>query len=192
MKKRNLAAVAAASSLFLASGFTNAMPFNFDNMGPYLGAGYGLVKVDGDEDYDREDNATRIYLGTQLGQTFSAEAGYIDFGDYGTSIFTTDIDGYTVGLKAGFPITERFTLYGHGGHVWWQGDISADDNDDVDGSDWFYGAGVSFALTEGWDLRLDYTRFDLDFDRDEIGILADIASFDTEMDYVSLNIQYTF
>ena len=67
-----------------------------------------------------------------------------------------------------------------------------DDNDDVDGSDIFYGVGVSFALTENLDLRLDYTRFDVEFDRDEIGILAEIDNFDTKVDYASLGIQYTF
>jgi OOP family OmpA-OmpF porin len=84
-------------------------------------------------------------------------------------------------------------VYAQGGNVWWKADINAtDDSDDVDGSDIFYGVGISFALTQNLALRLDYTRFDVEFDRDEIGILAEIDSFDTKVDYASIGIQYTF
>lgn len=192
MKKSYLAALT-VSALFLSSAHA-APGDDVDHMGIYVGAGYGLLNVDGDdEDFDREDNATRIFAGAQFNQAISLEGGYIDFGNYGNSVFNTDLDGYTLALKAGLPVSERFTVYAQGGNVWWKADINAtDDSDDVDGSDIFYGVGVSFALTENLDLRLDYTRFDVEFDRDEIGILAEIDNFDTEVDYASLGIQYTF
>ena len=191
MKKSYLATLAAAS-LLATSGFVVANDF-VDNMGPYVGASYGLLNVDGDEDFDKEDNATKVFVGAQFHQAFALEAGYIDFGNYGNSIFNTDLDGYTLALKAGIPIGERFTVYAQGGNLWWKADINAtDERSDVDGSDFFYGAGMSFALSESWQLLLEYTRFDVKFDRDEIGILAGIDSFDTKVDYASLGVKYTF
>lgn len=194
MKKSYLATLA-ATSLLMISGFAAAASSDdVDHMGIYVGAGYGLLNVDGDdEDFDDEDNAAKVFIGTQFNQAFSLEAGYIDLGKYGNSVFNTELDGYTLALKAGVPLGDRFTIYAQGGNLWWQADINAtDERDDVDGSDIFYGVGMSFALTESLDLRLDYTRFDVEFDRDEIGILADIDSFDTKVDYASLSIQYTF
>lgn len=191
--KKSFLAVLTASSLIATSAY--AAPENdIDHMGIYVGAAYGLLNVDGDdEDFDDEDNASRYFLGAQFNQMLSLEGGYIDFGNYGNSVFNTDLDGYTLALKAGLPLTERFTVYAQGGNVWWKADINAtDESDDVDGSDIFYGVGISFALTQNLDLRLDYTRFDVEFDRDEIGILAGIDNFDTEVDYASIGIQYTF
>ncbi|QBL10268.1 porin [Rheinheimera sp. D18] len=195
MKKHYLAALT-VSSFLLSSTYAFAAPNNdeVDHVGIYVGAAYGLLNVDGDDqDFDKEDNASRLFVGAQFNQAFSLEAGYIDFGQYGNNIFNTELDGYTLALKAGLPLGERFTLYAQGGNVWWKADISAtDDKADVDGSDLFYGVGMSYALSKNLDLRLDYTRFDVKFDRDEIGILADIDNFDTKVDYVSVGIQYTF
>lgn len=185
----------AAASLVLTSGFAQGAVnnSNVDHYGVYVGAGYGLINVDGDEDFDKEDNASNIYVGGQFGQILSVEGGYIDFGEYGNNTFDTQVDGYTLGLKAGLPVNDMITIYAKGGQLWWQADLqTTDDNDDIDGSDLFYGVGVSFALTDGWGVRLEYTRFDLEFERDEIGILADIESFDSKLDYASISIQYTF
>ncbi|MBV2129119.1 outer membrane beta-barrel protein [Arsukibacterium indicum] len=192
--KKSILALLTASSLIATSAYANSPTDNIDHQGIYIGAGYGLLNVKGDEeDFDKEDNASRVFAGAQLNQMFSIEGGYIDFGNYGNSVFNTDLDGYTLALKAGLPVSERFTVYAQGGNIWWKADINATDaSDDVDGSDIFYGAGVSFALTQSLSLRLEYTRLDVEFDRDEIGILAEIDSFDTKVDYANIGIQYTF
>ncbi|MGI5308244.1 porin family protein [Rheinheimera sp. WS51] len=190
--KKSYLAILATASLLTTSGFAAANNF-VDNMGPYVGASYGLLKADGDEDFDKEDNATKLFIGAQFHQTFALEAGYIDFGNYGNSVFNTDLDGYTLAIKAGIPLGERFTLYAQGGNLWWNADINAtDESSDADGSDFFYGAGMTFAISESWQLLLEYTRVDVKFDRDEIGILAEIDSFDTKFDQASLGVKYIF
>lgn len=103
------------------------------------------------------------------------------------------MDGYTLALKAGIPVHDKVTLYARGGQLWWESDLSAtDDNQDLDGEDFFYGVGASFALSNSWDVRLEYTRYDLEFERDEIGILAEVDDFDTEVDHAGIALQYTF
>ncbi|GAC34169.1 outer membrane beta-barrel protein [Paraglaciecola polaris] len=193
MKKFTLTTLAATSLLMTSGASFAAMDDNVDHHGIYVGAGYGLVDVDGDQDFDREDNAPNIYIGTQFNQYLSVEGGYIDFGEYGNDTFNTEVDGYTLGLKAGLPVNEYITLYAKGGQLWWDADLNAAGaGDSTDGDDLFYGVGASFAISQGWDVRLEYTRFELEFERDEIGILAEIDDFDSDVDYASVSVQYTF
>jgi len=192
--KKTLLATLTATTLLATSGFASADEYtNVDHYGMYIGAGYGLLKVDNDEGFDEEDNAYNGFIGAQINQAFSVEAGYIDFGRHGNQVFNSEVDGYTLALKAGLPVNDHLTIYVKGGQLWWEADINAVEGDDnADGNELFFGAGASIALSKGWDLRIEYTRFDLDFERDEIGILSNIESFDTDMDYASINIQYTF
>ncbi|ARD44174.1 outer membrane beta-barrel protein [Colwellia sp. PAMC 21821] len=192
--KKTLLATLTATSLIATSGLASADQYSdVDHQGIYVGAGYGLLKVDSDEGFDEDDNAANAFVGAQINQAFSIEAGYIDFGRHGNQVFNTEVDGYTLALKAGLPVNDHLTVYMKGGQLWWDADINAiEGSNNVDGNDFFYGAGASIALTEGWDLRIEYTRFDIDFERDEIGILSNIESFDTDVDYASINIQYTF
>ncbi|MCU4674704.1 porin family protein [Catenovulum sp. 2E275] len=193
MKKQYLMTMFAGSSLLL-SGLAHAdSSTGVDHNGLYVGAGYGLLKVKGDDEFDDEDNAVNVFAGLQFNQILSIEGGYIDFGEYGNDVFNSSVDGYTLALKAGIPLHERITLYAKGGQLWWQSDLSnTNDSEDVDGQDLFYGVGASFALTESWDLNLEYTRFDLEFERDEIGIFAEIDDLDTEVDYAGISLSYTF
>ena len=84
MKKSYLAALTVSALIF--SSAHAASGDQVDHRGIYVGAAYGLLNVDGDdEDFDREDNATRIFAGAQFNQAISLEGGYIDFGNYGNS-----------------------------------------------------------------------------------------------------------
>lgn len=194
MKSLHVNTLTAASFILTASFAQGAVNNSgVDHYGIYVGADYGLIDVHGTEGLDQADNASNIYVGAQFGQIFSVEVGYIDFGEYGNNTFDTQVDGYTLGLKAGLPVNNMITIYAKGGQLWWQADLHAiDGNDDINGSDIYYGVGASFALSDGWGVRLEYTRFDLKLERNDIGILADIESFDSKLDYTSIGIQHTF
>ncbi|EWH10865.1 OmpA-like transmembrane region [Catenovulum agarivorans DS-2] len=181
------------SSLLMTSAAVSAdTSDDVDHFGPYVGAGYGLLNVDGD-DFDEEDNAYTLYVGKQVHQMFSIEGGYIDFGQYGNDSYNSELDGYTLGFKLGLPVHDAVTVFAKGGRLWWDAELNAATaNGEVDGSDNFYGVGASFAVSQGWDLRLDYTRFDVEFERDEIGILAEIDDLDRKVDLASISVQYTF
>lgn len=160
-----------------------------DHRGVYVGGGYGLISASGDDD----DDAYNVFIGTQFNQMISLEAGYLDFGKFGNDTFNTKLDGYTLGLKLGLPVTERITLFVKGGNYWWDADLSGFDNTlSLDGNELFYGAGASFAISKNWQLNLDYTRYDFEFEDDEIGIFSNVDKFNGEVDYASLSVQYTF
>lgn len=183
----------AALSIALAAGSVQADSNDVDHHGAYIGAGYGFVKAEGADEFDDDNDVGRVFLGGQFHQAVSIEGSYIDFGEYGDSAASSDIDGLTLAVKAGLPLGEYVTLYALGGSLWWDADFKAlGVSGDADGQEFFYGAGASFALTHSLDLRLEYNRFDLEFDRDEIGIFGAGDDLDTELDYASLALQYTF
>lgn len=191
MKNKSIISLALSSLFFIPAYAADDSPI--DNHGFYAGAGYGLLNVDGKDDFDEDDNAYNVYIGSQLNEVVSLEAGYIDFGKYGNSNLNTELDGYTLGLNLGLPINDYITLFVNGGYLWWDADInSAAGNGATDGNEFFYGAGASFAISQGWDLKVNYTRFDFNFDEDEIAILSNIDSLDSEIDYASVSVQYTF
>ncbi len=180
-------------SLALAVGSAQAETKNVDHHGLYLGAGYGFVKAEGADEFDDDNDVGRILIGGQFHQVVSVEGSYIDFGKYGDNAASADIDGYTLAVKAGLPLGEHVTLYALGGNLWWDSDFQALGlKGDADGQELFYGAGASLALSKSLDLRLEYNRFNVEFDRDEIGIFGSGDDLDTDLDYASVAVQYTF
>lgn len=180
------------SSILLAPVYADDHS-TIDNFGPYIGAGYGLLSNDGEDGFDNETNAYNFYIGSQFHQSVAIEAGYIDFGEYGNNSYNAELDGYTLGVNLGLPITDYVTLFAKGGQLWWDAEVNSIIADgSTDGNELYYGAGVSFAMSEGWDLRVDYTRYDFDFEENEIGVFANIDDLDTKIDYASIAVQYTF
>lgn len=191
MKKLSLVSLSLSSLLFTPVYADDHL--KIDDFGPYIGAGYGLLSADGEDGFDDDDDAYNVYIGSQFHQAVSLEAGYINLGEYGNDTYNADIDGYTLGVNLGLPLTDYITLFAKGGQLWWDADVNtALANGSTDGNEWYYGAGASFALSTGWDLRLDYTRFDFDFEEEEVGVFANVDNLDTEIDYASISIQYTF
>ena len=164
-----------------------------DHQGVYLGADYGYVKSDGADEFDDNNDVGRVFIGGQFNQAISLEGAYIDFGRYGDDVASTDIDGYTLSLKAGLPLGNVATLYALGGNLWWDSDLQAlGTKNEADGQELFYGAGISLALSHGFDVRFEYTRFKVELDRDEVGIFAGSDELESDLDYASLGLSYTF
>ena len=191
MKNKSLISLA-LSPMFLIPAYA-ADNSSVDTHGLYVGAGYGLISADSESDFDEDDNAYNVYIGTQFNEFVSLEGGYIDFGKYGNSNINAELDGYTLGLNLSYPINDYISLFVNGGQLWWDADIdSAAGNTSTDGNEFFYGAGATFAIAQDWDLNVNYTRFDFNFDDDEVGVFSNFENLDTEIDYASVSVQYTF
>ena len=50
----------------------------------------------------------------------------------------------------------------------------------IDGGDWLYGAGVEFHLNENVNMRLEYTRYELE------------NNIDPDMDVAAVSVEYQF
>ena len=101
--------------------------------------------------------------GLNLSQIFSLEAQYVDFGTAEDGDNRVDASGWTAGATLRIPVFPRVYPYGKAGALFWEADgrsatgIGGSD----DGTDFTYGVGVQFSLTDSLQLRTEYERFEL-------------------------------
>ena len=158
----------------------------------YLGGNYGYVKVKDADDFDDDNDALQGIVGVQFNRFVAIEGSYIDFGSYGNSVAKASTDGMTLALKGILPLTDIFSLYAKGGQLWWDSDYKVLGlKGDSDGTELFYGVGVGFALTDHLDLNVEYMRYTVDLDEDEVGPFADISD-EQDLDHASVGLLFKF
>jgi len=168
MKIRQIAAVAASFMLL-------AEPMVAQASGFFVGGSVGTANLN--EDFDGlsvDDNSTsfRLVAGWRFNDYFALEGGYHDFGDFeqvfddvgGPSTAKLSADGFTLGAAGSVPVSERFALTGRAGTFFWNG--SAEVNNvtraSPEDSNLYLGAGVSFSVSERFQLTSDWTRYELE------------------------------
>jgi len=183
----------------IAAGFLNtnvqAQAYNAedDARGIYVGAGYGYLRADGDDDFDDDKDAYQVFAGYGFNQYIAVEAGFIDFGDYGNDLVSADTNGYTLGLKVGLPVSDNINIYVRGGQLWYETDYSAlGVNDKTDDEGLFAGLGVSYHINEDWSVKFDYTVYDSDLNVDSATDNIDDANFSTDLKHASLGFEFRF
>ncbi|MDX1500463.1 MAG: porin family protein [Woeseiaceae bacterium] len=121
---------------------------------------------------DTDTTAYRLTAGLQIGNYLGVEGGYHSFGKYDESFDigdgVTDIslqaDGWTLGLVAGIPVSESFSLFGRGGAFFWDADARIDDVviGFPEDTDWYWGGGADVRVTERLSLLGDWTRYEFE------------------------------
>jgi len=177
-------------SLFLAPAVL-AQANQFEDQGFYLGGGYGLVTADGDG-FDEEDSAPHFFAGYQILPFLGIEGGYYDFGEYGNSAFSADIESYTLALTGRLPVTNTLALFARVGPVWTETDISAGPfSDSQDSEEILVGVGMSFEISRNIDLRLAYDWVDADLEASDLGDVG-TGDFDADLNMLSAGIKFEF
>lgn len=163
--------VLTAIALYLPA--VNAQGMDSAETGLYLGGGIGYNRVESNDfpndDDELEDDHVgyKGIVGFRLGGVFSIEGQYIDFGTSENGDNEVEADGWTVGVVAALPIFEAINPYAKAGVLMWDADgrtglgtqlTSGSD----DGTDFTYGLGLRFNLTDSLALRTEYERFALD------------------------------
>ncbi|MES1942827.1 TonB-dependent receptor protein [Salinisphaera sp. PC39] len=150
----------------------------------YLGGGIGYYRVedeefpDDDDDFKDEREAYRGFIGAMLNRYVGLEIGYTDFAEAEDGGYEADADGFTAAVLAQVPVNEAFSVYGKGGMLAWDLDVSGPlVSGSDDGEDPFYGVGTRIGLGGAFGLRLEYERFELD---------------DTDVDLASANLEFRF
>lgn len=148
--------------------------------GFYLGGGIGYNRLESEEIPNSDDELTDDHVGYKgiagfrLGPMLSIEGQYLDFGTAEDGDNEVDASGWTAGATVMLPLTERINPYGKLGALFWEvdgrsvGAIPPPGASD-DGTDFTYGVGVAFGLTESLALRTEYERFELDQTNVDLG-----------------------
>ncbi len=179
---KGLLPVAALGALMALPVVSYAQDAN--SSGIYLGGGAGYNRIESQDfpnsNDDVEDSRVSYkgIIGARLSPVFSVEGQYINFGTAEDGANQVKADGFTAGVVADIPVSEWFSPYAKAGALFWDADgrfsnVRSSD----DGTDFTYGVGARFGLSQALDLRFEYERFELN---------------DTSIDMASANLQFNF
>ncbi|MCT8987650.1 porin family protein [Shewanella phaeophyticola] len=190
--KNTIITLAGLISLASFSTFSHADDLKRDvaENGVYVGANYGYLKVDGEDDFDDDNDVLQSIVGYRFNNYIALEGSYIDFGSYGNNLSSAETDGYTAGLKVTLPIADRVELYAKGGQLWYSTDydvVGFSGNKDDEGV--FAGAGAAFKVTDRFLINAEYTWYDAEINLDNVS-----NGSDTETDFkqASIGVEYRF
>ncbi|PCK30936.1 outer membrane beta-barrel protein [Pseudoalteromonas piscicida] len=184
-----------AAALFATFGLSTAAhaesDFGLDDYKIYTGVGYGQYSFqwedrENDTSFDDDSSMLKAYVGTKINPYWSIELGYENFDEVSDIDNSADIDGISLSTRLSAPLNEYFSVYAKGGWLEWDADVYADIpavgrvSSSLEGGDWLYGAGVEFHIHENVNMRLEYTRYELEED------------IDPDMDVAAVSIEYQF
>lgn len=163
----------------------------------YIGGNYGYLNVDSDDDFDDgfddDNDAYQGYIGAALNPYVALELGYMDLGSYGNNAARASTEGVTAGVRLTLPVAPALAVYAKAGQMWWETDYRVlGVKGDADGDEPFYGAGVAVRLTDHLGLNVEYVRYEVDLDHDEVGILAGSSHSQQDIDYASVGVMFKF
>lgn len=164
-----------------------------DAPGAYVGLGYGQYRFEFDNgtdtDFKDETEVLKAYVGGMFTDAVGLELTYLNFDEANDNDINAEIDGWSLAGIFAAPISDSFSVYGKLGWFAWEADYSGrvsagpvfvDVDEDIDGDDIFYGAGVRFGLSDSVSLRFEYDRYELD------------DNIDPDLDILSANLQFGF
>ncbi|MCW8107452.1 porin family protein [Alteromonas ponticola] len=193
--KKTLTAIASLAALSSYNAFAQEQG-TYDreyNEGVYVGANYGWLRVDSDDEFDDDKDVWQGVVGYRFNQYFALEGGYINFGDYGNDITEASTDGFTTALKGSYPITEKFSIYGKLGQLWWETDYKLGDvKGKYDDESLFVGGGVAYEINPQFLITAEYTVYDADLDAEDAIEDIDDTNFDTDLKQASIGVEYRF
>lgn len=181
---KHIATIASCGILSLTASLATA---ESDPHG-YIGAGYGQYKFKFDDsnnnqDFSDKNDIGKVFVGVQATDVLGAELTYLAFSDAEDNAIKSEIKGVSAAITAGIPMGDRFAVRARGGWLIWEADYKVSNlplKGSADGEDFFIGVGLEIGLTESFDIRVDYDRYELDED------------IDPELDIVSVSAQLAF
>lgn len=120
-----LAAVAVFSQAAFAQSSTDPLDTRVFKNGLWIGGGGSWTngEIDGTT-FEDDSFGYNIALGYQFANYFGVNAKYKDLGEFEDQGGKLDVDGYTVGFSAGYPITGRVAVTGGIGYYDFSADLS--------------------------------------------------------------------
>ena len=191
MKILTMNSTLAVTLAIALSGFFVTGAAHADDPGFYVGGSVGQASlnesVNSTISIDDEDTSFRLSAGYSFSDYFAVEGGYIDFGEVSDSFTVAGVtgrveaeaDGFDLALVGSLPVSEKFSLTGRAGYLFWDADVKATAtgvptiSDSEDGNDLFFGIGAEYRFTDQWSLTGGWDRYeldDVDFDNLHVGV----------------------
>ncbi|QJR81643.1 porin family protein [Alteromonas pelagimontana] len=192
--KNTLKVIASLTALTSSAAFAQSLDTPMqDDPGFYVGGNYGYLKVDGQDDFDDDNDVLQGLVGYRFNRYLAIEGSVVDFGDYGNEFANADTDGYTAAVKGTLPLSDRFAVYVKGGQLWWETDYSVEEfSSSYDDESLFIGAGLSYNISKSFVINAEYTVYDADLDANEFADDIDDTNFDTDLKQASIGVEYRF
>lgn len=161
--------------------------------GAYIGGNYGYLKIDGEDDFDDDNDILQGVVGYRFLPFVAVEGSYVDFGEYGGDLANASTDGMTLAVKGTFPITDNFEIYAKLGQLWWETDYEIlNFGGDTDDKGLFYGGGVALGITPNFYINAEYVVYDTDLDASDVAEDVDDTDFGTDYRQASLGLEFRF
>ena len=169
--------------------------FTTSHAAGYIGVSFGSTSPD--EDGFDDSDGYKLTAGYNATENISIEASLTNLGEFdadddliaeveffsgialdGASV---EVDGIEIALVGHAPISDTISIFGRAGIFMWDAEFKIDTvsfgsgSETDDGSDAFFGAGLSFDVGSQAALRVEYSQYDAaDGDIDFIGAGLDI------------------
>jgi opacity protein-like surface antigen len=181
MKLARLVAPLAALGALTAAGTAAADTSSWWTMDQphfFVGGGIGYDWMHNDnvpnqpDDFSGRNTTYKGVVGWSFNRIWSLEGQYIDFGTNDDGDNRIRAHGWTTDVVASFPVNPHVVPYVKAGAFFWNGDsrfvaAGVQEERDGNGTDFTYGGGVKFPVTNKLDVRVEYERFAFgDFERD--------------------------
>lgn len=160
---------------------------NQDTPHLYVGGSYGFFKSSGG-DFDDEEDLLEVNVGGFFNPYVGLEGSATFFGEYGGDIASADAHGYGLAAVGRLPLSESWGIYGKAGQFFWEVDVdSALGSEELDGNDPFLGAGTDFRLTDNLRLTVEYARYLIETEWEELP-----ETDDSDLDTLKVGVRFTF
>lgn len=177
-------AITLGSGVFLAVNPACADP------GIYIGAGYGISRVD-NADFSDNKAVMKAFVGGKFNDYIGIEGAINDFGEVDNAVYSSSLKGNSAALLGYLPLTESFDLYIKGGQLWWSDKVTVLNTyeDTIKGNELFYGLGANFHFNKMISMRAEIERYKVELNAEEIGVNIDNS---TDVDVASLGIAFGY
>lgn len=178
-----------ALSVALGSGLWIAASTAYADLGVYIGAAYGLGRVDGG-DFKDDTSVLKAFVGAKFNSYVGIEGGIHDFGGADNNGFRSDLTGQSLALAGFMPLGESVELFAKVGNLWWDSDVKyLGLTNSQSGRELFYAAGLNVYFNPSLALRLEFERYKVELTSDEVGIDIDGS---TDVDVASVGVVFAF
>lgn len=161
-----------------------------NDSGFYIGASYGGYATHGGE-FEHEDDLAEVIAGYRFNEILAIQAGYIDFGDFGTENFEASLKGTSLSVIGRLPLTERFGIYAKAGVFASSTEVDAlNEEETYENVDPFVGIGADYRINESFSVYLEYNRYNVEIEGDDLP--GELDDGGPDFDTAQIGIRYQF